>query len=232
MASNERGDNMIRVKDGQVVQRNLPKTGKLSDGRWVSNYHLLPEDKLKAEGWLPVEENKPDFDPDIERLVFSHYEILDDKVIVHYKAENRPAPEPEQDPEAEAVRSAVLLFTTEKIRADELDPEDIVPLVRLYPVYEIGREYKAGDLFAYKGELYEVVQGHTSQEDWKPDENESLYKVKTPEGVIKEWEQPAGSYDAYDVGDMVEFEGKVYESVMDGNVWSPSQYPEGWELVE
>ena len=33
-------------------------------------------------------------------------------------------------------------------------------------------------------------------------------------------------------GDKVMFEGHVYESAIDNNIWSPSAYPAGWTLVE
>ena len=33
------------------------------------------------------------------------------------------------------------------------------------------------------------------------------------------------------IGDKVKFEGKVYQSLIDNNVWSPSDYPQGWEEV-
>lgn len=46
-----------------------------------------------------------------------------------------------------------------------------------------------------------------------------------------EWVQPTGSHDAYNTGDLVTFEGQVYRSLIDGNVWSPTAYPAGWELV-
>ena len=42
-----------------------------------------------------------------------------------------------------------------------------------------------------------------------------------------EWEQKT-----YNIGDRVTFNGKVYESIMDNNVWSPEAYPAGWEEVE
>ena len=45
------------------------------------------------------------------------------------------------------------------------------------------------------------------------------------------WVQPTGSHDAYQTGDVVSFEGRVYRSTIDGNVWSPSAYPRGWEKV-
>jgi len=33
------------------------------------------------------------------------------------------------------------------------------------------------------------------------------------------------------MGDKVRFNGKVYESVINGNVWSPADYPAGWREV-
>lgn len=34
------------------------------------------------------------------------------------------------------------------------------------------------------------------------------------------------------IGDKVKFNGKIYESVIDNNVWSPEAYPQGWKEVE
>lgn len=44
-----------------------------------------------------------------------------------------------------------------------------------------------------------------------------------------EWVQPTGATDAYNKGDTVTFEGQEYVSLIDGNVWSPTAYPQGWE---
>ena len=46
----------------------------------------------------------------------------------------------------------------------------------------------------------------------------------TPE--VAAWEQKA-----YMIGDRVSFEGAIYESLIDNNVWSPSAYPAGWQLI-
>lgn len=51
------------------------------------------------------------------------------------------------------------------------------------------------------------------------------------EDEYKEWKQPLGGHDAYKVGDKVTFNGKKYVSLIDGNNWSPSVYPMGWEEV-
>ena len=65
--------------------------------------------------------------------------------------------------------------------------------------------------------------------------------VATEEGVIPEpeqpseqppeWKQPTGGHDAYKIGDRVTYNGKVYESVIDANVWAPDAYPQGWKVV-
>ena len=45
------------------------------------------------------------------------------------------------------------------------------------------------------------------------------------------WVQPTGAHDAYSRGTRVSFEGADYESLIDGNVWSPTGYPQGWRKL-
>lgn len=42
------------------------------------------------------------------------------------------------------------------------------------------------------------------------------------------WVQPTGGHDAYQAGDLVTYAGHVWRSLIDGNVWSPTDYPAGW----
>lgn len=94
------------------------------------------------------------------------------------------------------------------------------------------KEYVKDDKVLYDGVLYKVLQNHTSQEGWTPTSAPSLFaKVLTSEGEILDWEQP-GSTNPYMRGDKVKFNGKIYESVIDNNVWSPEAYPQGWKEVE
>ena len=53
-----------------------------------------------------------------------------------------------------------------------------------------------------------------------------------PEPEIPDWVQPTGAHDAYNIGDRVRYQGKVYESTINGNVWSPDVYPAGWKEIE
>ena len=57
-------------------------------------------------------------------------------------------------------------------------------------------------------------------------------EVVEEDAAPPEWVAPSGAHDAYKAGDRVTFEGAVYESVIDGNVWSPTDYPQGWKTVE
>lgn len=121
--------------------------------------------------------------------------------------------------------------------AKDLTDEEKEELINQYPNYEVDASYRAGDVISYNGELYEVVQEHTSQADWQPDSTLSLYtpylkgEVADKE-VVHEWQQPLGAHDAYQTGDKVLFNGEVYESKRDANTWSPTGYPDAWRLVE
>ena len=60
-------------------------------------------------------------------------------------------------------------------------------------------------------------------------------KVNGGEGTdetIPEFVQPTGAHDAYMRGDKVTYNGVVYRSVEDNNVWSPYMLPSAWEKVE
>lgn len=94
------------------------------------------------------------------------------------------------------------------------------------------KEYVKDDKVLYNDVLYKVLQNHTSQGGWTPTSAPSLFaKVLTSEGEILDWEQPS-STNPYMKGDKVKFNGKIYESVIDNNVWSPEAYPQGWKEVE
>lgn len=117
--------------------------------------------------------------------------------------------------------------------AQFLDDTDSLEAPQLFPVWKVNTVYEVGSKVRYNDILYKVLQNHTSQETWTPDAAPSLFaKVLIPdENVIPEWEQP-DSTNAYMTGDKVSYNGSVYESLIDNNVWSPESYPAGWKLVE
>ena len=122
-----------------------------------------------------------------------------------------------------------------KIVANNVTDDAVALTIQeFYDIWEVGVTYEVGRYLQYKRVLYKVLQPHTSQETWTPDVASSVYAkvLIDPTGeTIPEWEQP-DSTNAYMTGDKVRFEGVVYESTMDNNIWSPTAYPQAWRVVE
>ena len=116
--------------------------------------------------------------------------------------------------------------------AISLTDEDALEAPNLFPNWEDAFIYAVGDRVRYEGTLYKCLQAHTSQAAWTPIAAASLWaKVLIPDAnVIPEWEQP-DSTNPYMQGDKVMFNGVVYESVINNNIWSPSAYPAGWKEI-
>lgn len=111
--------------------------------------------------------------------------------------------------------------------------EHALNCIGAFPEYKVGHNYKVDDRFQYQGNLFKVIQAHTSQVDWLPDVTKSLYvEVADPSIAFPEFIQPAGAHDAYKKGDKVAYKGKKYESLIDNNVWAPDAYPQGWKEVQ
>ena len=131
--------------------------------------------------------------------------------------------------QAEAIREAM------DIAGATLDDEQALVCVRLYRPWEVGKAYSIGDFLTYgvngvgDPQLYKVAQAHTSQADWKPDATKALYSaIGLDDEGYPVWAQPTGAHDAYNTGDVVNYNGVLYESLIDGNVYSPDAYPAGW----
>lgn len=61
---------------------------------------------------------------------------------------------------------------------------------------------------------------------------ESPTEPTEPVDEYPEYQQPTGAHDAYKVGDKITYNGKKYICKLDGCVWTPDDYPQGWEVVE
>lgn len=126
---------------------------------------------------------------------------------------------------------AILIRKHIENAVQSLSDDAALEVVTLYPELEEGKHYEAGTRVRSGGVLYTVLHPHTWQEDWIPCDSPSLFAtVLAPfEDVIPEWVQPE-STNGYSVGDKVRYDGKVWESTMDNNVWSPDIY--GWTEVD
>lgn len=133
---------------------------------------------------------------------------------------------------AEQLRKALQMY------AQTLPEEQALEIAAIYPPWEANHAYKTGDIISYgensvgDPQLYKVVQDHTSQANWMPGSGtESLYDAfGLDESGYPIWTRPSGAHDAYNKGDIVNYNGQLYRSLIDGNTWSPEEYPAGWEL--
>lgn len=133
----------------------------------------------------------------------------------------------------EQFRRAVQMF------AASLDDDKAMEIASIYDPWKAGKAYAVGEFVTYgensvgDPQLYKVVQEHTSQGDWTPDVTAALYvAVGLDESGNPVWSAPTGAHDAYNKGDIVDYNGVLYRSLIDGNTYSPEVYPAGWEVVK
>lgn len=65
------------------------------------------------------------------------------------------------------------------------------------------------------------LEGETTEEPTEPE----------PVDEYPEFVQPTGAHDAYNIGDKITYNGKKYICQINGCVWAPDVYPQGWQEV-
>ena len=132
---------------------------------------------------------------------------------------------------AEQFRKALQMF------AASLTDEQAMEVATIYDPWVSGKSYSVGDFVTYgensvgDPQLYKVVQAHISQADWTPDATPALYTaIGLDDSGYPVWAQPTGAHDAYNTGDIVNYNGTLYQSLIDGNIYSPEAYPTGWAV--
>ena len=137
---------------------------------------------------------------------------------------------------AEQLRKALQMF------AQTLHDEQAMEIATVYPEWASGVSYSIGTFVVYgingvgDPQLYKCVQAHTSQVDWPPDATPALWvAIGLAPDEVPVWSRPTGAHDAYNIGDRVHYpdgDSPIYESLIDGNVYSPDEYPAGWKEEE
>ena len=116
-------------------------------------------------------------------------------------------------------------------RATTLTDEVAITVPEMFPRWSETATYAIGDRVRYDGTLYKCVQANEANAAYTPDVTVSLWaRVLTdPSGEVLPWVQP-DSTNPYMTGDRVSYNGHIYESTIDYNVYAPDVY--GWEMVE
>lgn len=72
----------------------------------------------------------------------------------------------------------------------------------------------------------------TLESDGTEPEESEVPEEPTEQEEWPQYVQPTGAHDAYNTGDKITYNGVHYICLMDGCVWSPDVYPNGWTTEE
>lgn len=120
---------------------------------------------------------------------------------------------------AKALKLRKIIETASASLSDEL----ALDAIELFPQWSPDeKHYEVDDRVRYDGVLYKALVAHDSQFDWSPEYAHSLWtKVLIPDpDIIPDWEQP-DSTNAYMIGDRVRHYDRIWESLINNNVWEP-----------
>ena len=132
---------------------------------------------------------------------------------------------------SEIIEKARYLRAKIESLAETLTDEEGLEFVALFKNWKTNTPYAIDDRVKFEDVLYKCVQAHTSQDDWTPDLTPALWVVVSVE-EWPEWVQPIGAHDAYNTGDKVSHNEQHWVSLIDTNVWEPSENtPTLWQKV-
>lgn len=146
--------------------------------------------------------------------------------------------------EKQAEESNKLMKRQLQVLNATLTPEEKIAHKSIYPLYEDGATYSAKMANPYvvypdyeTGTLYKVIakDPFVAQSAWVPDRAISLFTpVGVPDEIYPFGEGENGSIrnlsvNPYKLNDKITYNGYIWSSIIDNNVWSPKDYPQGWE---
>ena len=212
-----------KLIDGVI--KYAPTNYLTENGKMILNFNTNTEVMLE-NGFKEIINVVPSYDANTQVVTMDSYTEEATTITVNYVVTAKPLTKEEQ---LENQKNLALTFF-----AETLSDAQALQVPMLFDEFDgNGVAYEVGKRIMYNGILYKVIQAHTSQAGWNPIDAPSLFaKVinETITGEIPDWEQP-DSTNAYMKGNKVKFNGKIYESVIDNNVWSPTAYPSGWKEV-
>ena len=216
----------IRILKDKIYQNAITKQNLLND---ISKYQLNIEES----------ENK------IISIDLENSELLDElnklnQASSYLLSEDIDLIQTENDVKENREKELIKEDTFQSLISEKLEGDST--LVGSYISYlsewKEGVNYLIGRKIIYHNNVYKVVQSHLSQVGWEPDKASSLFSLFSKSisdvvnGEVLEFVKPTGVHDSYMKGDKVRFEGSVYESLIDSNVYSPAEYPNGWRKIE
>lgn len=215
-----------QVRNATVVAVGLPSAGQLSDGRTVSNYAQLSAAVLTAEGWLPLIDVLPAFDPATQQVAAGGYTIAADKVTALYVVSPLPA-----DVIAKLTDLTARVAALEAILIP-LIPTPAVgtppPTIAALGAKQAGAIYVGQQITWSDGNTWACIVGPL---------NSTATPATWPQGWAQKTGLPAvipawsGASVAYKIGDLVTYTGATYRCIQAHTSqagWNPPAVPALW----
>lgn len=151
----------------------------------------------------------------------SHPELLADLLELAYSVKS-----PEE----------LIIEKTFQIVEQTATDEQILELTDVIPQWKLGVDYEKNMVRKYNDKYYRCLQDHKSEINREPDKAVSLWvEIGADEAdgdEIINWYTPT-SERYFTLGQLMRYtDGKVYESMLAVNVYSPESYPAGWKHRE
>ena len=225
-----------KLKDGALIE--APQNLELEDGTVIENFNKSIQ-KMLEHGFKPVVDTKPGYDVDTQYCNFVRF--IDSGRYIRYEWQVEDIEFSEAEIQNQEAQKAMEMLNMDfQAQVQTLPDEQALLVPSVFPLWQVEVVYEVGFKVRHKDILYKVLQAHTSQADWTPDVAVSLFAKVLNEPVVdpetgKEeiplWVQP-DSTNPYMKGDKVNYDGVIYESIIDNNAWAPDAYPQGWKRVE
>ena len=194
--------------DGEILIN-----GALPSGRYAN----LEDDELK------------DFKDSLNKLL-AKFDEKEDEPLKEAYAEIQSKDEKIEE------QKQVIVKKDEEIKTLTEKYEELAGTFRDWDKIKVGDHLEAGTFVTDNGVIFKVITTHNKQQDWRPSKTPSLFiEAKSTKDlgdvVAQDFKQPSGMHDAYKKGDKVKWRNKIFESLIDNNVYSPTDYPQGWKQI-
>lgn len=129
--------------------------------------------------------------------------------------------------EARRVRSLLTKIIQE---ADDKTASELPSFATI--LKEDGQLISAGTRINYNGVLKRAAVDLWDRPEYNPDNAPNLwYDIQYKDG-IRVIPQTIFSTEAFSLGELGWWEGKIYKSLVNSNVYNPSQYAANWAIIE
>lgn len=167
------------MKYGKLINNNLD-IKEVENGMEIGG--KLTEKQLKEQGYKPVcEVEEPE---GAEYFVYREYDAC---FVQEWRMKDEPLQEGDiwtsdsgVDPTFSDIKrvNKDLMYIESEINTYNLTSTEALEVKEMYPKWESGLSVNVGERYLYEDTLWEVIQAHTTQDNWKPSvSTASLWKT-------------------------------------------------------